>query len=118
MSDGAAIAAGLIIGLIIVLPIFIANRHTMARNIHFLFGKSSATDRAASVGEVNLSDKLSLTVVAYGCCCAVLSIGVGAILGELFLVITGAVLLTSVVLTAIVSRRLRLSPPSEKNSAK
>jgi len=113
MSGGTAFAVGLLIGLIIVLPVFIANRHKMARNVRLLLDKS-ATDDAASEAEVASSDKLSLGVTVFGCTSALITIGAGILLGESLVLIGGAVLLISVVLTSILSRHLQLSSPSEK----
>jgi hypothetical protein len=116
MSDGAAFASGLLIGLIIVLPIFVANRHKLAHNLRLLLDSSTAADGDPTDGEEKPSEGLSWKVIAFGCSCGAISIIVGAILGEPIVLVTGVVLLTSTFLTAIVSRRLYPGPSSERDS--
>jgi hypothetical protein len=118
MSDLAAVAMGVGLGLLIVVPVFVAYRREMGANLRRALGTSSDVEGSRSVEpgaragdgltpEERSSSTLSGAVVAFGASAGVFTIVMGALLGNVIAIVSGAVLVLSVLSGFVVTRTSR-----------
>jgi uncharacterized protein (DUF2062 family) len=116
MSDLAIFLTGIGLGLLIVVPVFIAYRHEMDLNIRRRFGASvgeesrsrherdvRSTSEESSVA-TSTSAGLSRGVIWFGLSAGVVTIICASLLGNVFALASGVVLITGVLLAIAVGK--------------
>lgn len=122
MSDPAAIGLGIGLGFLIAVPVFFAYRHEMALSLRRLCGTSAEAEGEGSRNDVPRESKptvapsrrrrgaspvLSGTVVWFSTVAGILTIVIGAVLGNVLAIISGIVLAFSLLAATILSRVVR-----------
>jgi len=117
MSDGAAVGIGLLIGLVIVIPVFAANRHEIADGLRRLLGiPTDANEQDAMLNADASFEGLSVRVLTFAFVSASITLLAGILLRETIVLISGVILLINALLGAVVSRRRQAASLNEKQS--
>jgi hypothetical protein len=116
MSDPAAIATGIGIGLLIVLPVFVVLRHEIAQNLRNLLGSSTVKDETqnqtlnkqsgggvSTVASGDRSGGISSGVAMFGVAVAAVVTLYGVLSGSIVFIISGIFVMSSMLLAFIVS---------------
>jgi hypothetical protein len=110
MSDLGIFATGVGVGLLIVVPVFVAYRHEMALNLRRLLGASvdagDGRSHGPSEGAVGRST-LSGGVASFGVGAGVLTAVIGVVLGNAIAIVSGVVLVSCVLGAIALGKAIR-----------
>jgi hypothetical protein len=117
MSDLSYFSIGLGLGLLMVVPVFIFYRREIAFNIRRLLGIADAKDSvdtecSDAMTRTDSSSRtarstLSTTIAFFGMGTGILSIIIGSLVGSIFAIVSGVILISALFFSFVLRRTIR-----------